>query len=78
MIPLSSLRKKMEKMQEYNDQNENYECASAIDILTEELMEAEVAYREGNLGDCLNELYQLGGCVISAAKMVAAECVSKM
>lgn len=73
MIPLSSLRKKMEKMQEYNDQNENYECASAIDILTEELMEAEVAYREGDIAACLLELYQLGGCVISAVKMVAEQ-----
>lgn len=67
-------RQTLRELQSENDRAEQEHRASAVNIMLEELCEVFMAhYDEHNLEHCLSELHQLGGCVISAVKMIERE-----
>ena len=67
-------RKLLRDLQDENDRDERNHSMSAVNIISEELCEAFMAhYDERNLAHCLSELHQLGGCVISAVRMIERE-----
>lgn len=70
---VKSARQMMHELQKNNNEAERKNRHNAIDIIMEELVEAFIAYVDGNLGQCISELNQLGGCVASAVRMVRNE-----
>lgn len=71
-------RKLLRDLQDENDRAERNHSMSAVNIISEELCEAFMAhYDERNLAHCLSELHQLGGCVISAVRMIEREIQRK-
>ena len=71
---MNEYRHTLRELQSENDRAEKVHAMSAVNIMLEELCEAFMAYYdEHNLEHCLSELNQLGGCVISAVKMIERE-----
>ena len=70
---LNKYRKLLREIQTDNDRAERNHTSSAVGIISEELFEAFIAYVDGDLGQCISELNQLGGCVASAVRMVRNE-----
>lgn len=71
---MNEYRHILRELQSENDRAEKVHAMSAVNIMLEELCEAFMAhYDERNLEHCLSELHQLGGCVISAVKMIERE-----
>ena len=71
---MNEYRHTLRELQSENDRAEKVHAMSAVNIMLEELCEAFMAYYdEHNLEHCLSELHQLGGCVISAVKMIERE-----
>ena len=75
---LNKYRKLLREIQTDNDRAERNHTSSAVGIISEELFEAFMAhYDEHDLRHCLSELHQLGGCVISAVRMIEREIQRK-
>ena len=71
---MNEYRHTLRELQSENDRAEKVHAMSAVNIMLEELCEAFMAhYDEHNLEHCLSELHQLGGCVISAVRMIERE-----
>lgn len=70
---VKSARQMMHELQKNNNEAERRNRHNAIDIIMKELVEAFIAYVDGDLGQCISELNQLGGCVASAVRMVRNE-----
>ena len=66
----------LSSVQRVNDQEEKHGGCAAESLLLEEMLEADLAYRDGNYSQCLRELSHCGAVVLRTMLMVIVKMSS--